>query len=87
MGDIDKRNATKGNLAWYFKPSTIIFAILFFGPLGLFLLWFRPKTSLSVKITVSLVVIALTVLMTIQAVKTYQQLLKYLHELDRVMHG
>jgi len=66
---------------WYFNPWVIMVAILCFGPLGLLPLWLRPKTRLSVKLVVSVAVIAATVVLTVSTInvlnmvmKSYQQL-------------
>ena len=66
---------------WYFRPWTIVIAILCFGPLGLFLLWFRPGTKMYLKIGVSIVVIGLTVWMSIATARYYQLLMAHYKEL------
>ncbi|MDD5634453.1 MAG: hypothetical protein PHW46_04155, partial [Candidatus Omnitrophica bacterium] len=64
-------------IAWYYSPLAILFAILCFGPLGLLLLWFRPKTSVLVKIAVSIVVIIVTIWFIKESITVYQELLEY----------
>jgi hypothetical protein len=59
MSTLENMEKEKGK--WYFNPWTIAIAILCFGPLGLLLLWFRPKTKLFVKIVVSMLVLVATV--------------------------
>jgi hypothetical protein len=81
----DVSGKEKEELQWYYKSWVIIIAILCFGPLGLFPLWFRPRTKMWVKVTVSVVVIGLTVLMIQQTVEVYEKLLNYYRELGDVI--
>lgn len=75
----------KENTAWYFRPWIIALAILGFGPLGLFLVWFRPETRLYIKILVSAVVLALTAWMTVSAYKYYDYMVNYYTELAELL--
>ena len=70
---------------WYFKPWVILLAILSFGPLGLLPLWFRPKTNIYLKIAISVLVFALTVWMTVEVTKVYQNMLVYYKELAGII--
>ncbi|MGB2661927.1 MAG: hypothetical protein WBD04_06045 [Candidatus Omnitrophota bacterium] len=70
---------------WYYRPWVIAAAILFFGPLGLIPLWFRPKTKLYVKISISIAVIALTAWMMQTTVSVYKTLVEYYKELGDLM--
>ncbi len=67
---------------WYYKPWTIVVAILCFGPLGLIPLWFRPRTKAYIKIGISVIVIAATILCTRMTVETYGKLMEYYKELS-----
>jgi len=69
---------------WYFKPVSILGAILLFGPLGLLLLWARPGTKLLTKILVSVVVIGLTVLMTYEAVNVYRKMIAHFENISQI---
>lgn len=75
------------SLAWYFRAWVIIAAILFFGPLGLFLLWFRPKTKLRIKTLVSAIVIAVTIWMSVGVAKYYQDIVAYYEKLAEITAG
>ena len=67
---------------WYYRPWAIVVAILAAGPLGLPLLWFRPATSLYLKIAVTIAVVALTVWMTRGAFTFYGELMNTVQELN-----
>ena len=67
--------------AWYFKPWAIIFAVFAVGPLGLFLLWFRPRTSLRLKIGISVVVIGVSIWLSLALVEYYNMMMIYYKEL------
>jgi hypothetical protein len=75
----------KEELQWYYRAWVIVIAILCFGPLGLFPLWFRPRTKMWVKVAVSVAVIALTILMIQQTAKVYEKILDYYKELGDVI--
>ncbi|MFC1643786.1 hypothetical protein ACFL5C_00465 [Candidatus Omnitrophota bacterium] len=70
---------------WFYRPWVIALAILFFGPLGLFLLWYRPRTKLYLKVLISVVVLILTAWMVHDAVKVYRELLLHFEELADAM--
>jgi hypothetical protein len=70
---------------WYFRPWVILVAILGFGPLGLFLLWFRPETKVYLKVSISVVVIGLTIWMSIETARYYQLMVAHYEELAETM--
>jgi len=70
---------------WFYRPWVIVGAILCFGPLGLFLLWFRPRTKLYLKVLISVAVIILTVWMTQETIKVFEKLMLYYKELADVL--
>ena len=67
---------------WYYRPWAIAAAIFCFGPLGLILLWFRPRTRLSVKVLVSGLVVGLTVWMTIGVTDYYRTMIEHIKEVS-----
>lgn len=77
----------KETLEWYFRPWIIFLAILATGPLGLFLLWFRPATKLYVKVLISALVFALTVWMTVETVNYYQIMAQHFRELAEALQS
>lgn len=82
MEEIKKEKITA--TAWYFRTWVIAVAIFSFGPLGLVLLWFRPKTNVYIKLLISLLVVVLTLLMVKTTVKYYQQISAYYNELYQI---
>ena len=89
--EIEERNESPGDLRkeeqmeWYYRPWVIVLAILFLGPLGLVLLWFRPKTKMSVKVMVSIIVMILTFWMVRETFVVYDKMVDYYKELDSLM--
>ena len=72
-------------MKWYYKPWIIFFAILLFGPLGLILVWFRPNTKLSLKIVITVLVMALTAWMVYGSVTVYGKLIDYYKTLGELV--
>ena len=81
MEEENKKTVSK----WYFRPWVIALAIFSFGPLGLFLLWFRPGTRIYLKISISAVVIGLTVWMSIETARYYQLMVAHYTELAEII--
>lgn len=75
------------SIEWYFKWWAIALAIFAVGPLGLILVWFRPATKSSLKVIISIFVLALTVWFTVGAVNYYQILAQHYRELAEVLKG
>lgn len=75
------------SIEWYFKWWAIALAMFAVGPLGLILVWVRPATKLSLKVIISIFVLALTVWSTIGAVNYYQILAQHYRELAEVLNG
>ena len=65
---------------WYYKSWAVALAIVCFGPLGLLLLWVRPRTRLSIKILVSIVVFVLTGWMMVETAKYYEAMQLHFEE-------
>jgi len=66
---------------WFFKPSTVILALLVLGPFGLPLVWLSPKFNTVNKVIITIVVVVLTVWLAKWTAATYNDLLTQLHEL------
>ncbi len=70
---------------WYYKSWTVVLAIIGFGPLGLILLWFRPRTNLSVKVLVSVLVFILTGWMIVGTARYYETMQLHFRELQEAI--
>ncbi|MFH1394595.1 MAG: hypothetical protein ABIH09_00355 [Candidatus Omnitrophota bacterium] len=80
LNNSDKKKETK----WYFNPGVICLAILAGGPLALPLVWFRPKTSILLKVVLSLIVIVFTVLITAQTIDIYKNIIIRCEQLSQI---
>jgi len=66
---------------WYFRTSFIVIALCSVGPLALPLIWWRPQTSLTWKIGLTVIILVLSwflylaTLQSIEAIKEYYQFL------------
>jgi len=61
---------------WYFRTSFIIIALCCVGPLALPLLWWRPQTSSTWKIILTIVILLLSWVMieaTVKSIETIEQ--------------
>ena len=62
---------------WYLRTSFIVIAVLCVGPLALPLIWIRPRLSLTWKIVLSIVILALTWVLTAATIKSVETLKQY----------
>ena len=51
----------KPETKWYFATSVVVIAVLCLGPLALPLIWFNPRYNWIIKITATVVIIALSI--------------------------
>jgi hypothetical protein len=78
------RHFAEEKLPWYFRKPFIILALCSVGPLALPLIWWRPQTSLTWKIglTVGILVLSwvlyLITLESLRAIQEYYELLESL---------
>ena len=66
---------------WYFTTSTIVIALLCFGPLALPLVWLNPRYKIVSKLVVTVIVISVSILFFYLTVNTYLQLTKQIEAL------
>jgi hypothetical protein len=59
---------------WYFSHATVVVALMVAGPLALPLLWMSPRYSVTVKIIISVAVIAVSVWAYFTLEKLYSEL-------------
>jgi len=69
------------NDKWYFRNSSLIIALLCIGPLALPLVWFNPRFNKTIKVIISIIVIALTYYLTIFLLKSLQYLNQYYQQM------
>jgi len=50
----------RAGVKWYFSTSVVVIALLCVGPLGLPLVWLHPRYSVTVKVVVTVLVVAVT---------------------------
>jgi hypothetical protein len=62
---------------WYFKTPFLISAFLCTGPLALPLVWFHPRFSVTKKIILTVVVSALTYVLTVQTIRSLKNIIAY----------
>jgi hypothetical protein len=55
---------------WYFSMATFVAALLCVGPFALPLFWFNPRFTLKRKVIVSIIVIALTYLLSVMMMRS-----------------
>jgi hypothetical protein len=70
---------------WYFKPWVILIAILLAGPLALPLVWKNPSFSRTVKMILTVLVIAATLWFLMAAADIYKTFLAEMRELEKVL--
>ena len=66
--------APEAHLPWYVRTATIVIAVLCVGPLALPLLWWRPKTSLTWKIGLTVAILLLTWVLVDISVKSLEMI-------------
>ena len=73
---------TEEKVPWYFRKSIIIIALCSVGPLALPLIWWRPQTTLSWKIGLTIVILVVSwivfqaTLESIHSIKEYYKLIE-----------
>lgn len=81
--DIDGREE---ELQWYYRPWVIFLAFFAGGPLALILVWSRPRTNVVFKTLVTVIVVALTFLMTRGAVDYYRVMAEHIEEIAKAVN-
>ena len=75
-----------GRVKWYFRPIPVVLLLFFvLGPLGLPLLYRSPKFSKTLKIILTIVVIAYTVYLIFATLEIGRVLYKRLEELQGIL--
>jgi hypothetical protein len=74
----------KDRMSWYFRTSFIIFAVACVGPLALPLIWWRPETSRTWKIGLTIGILILSWIlfqMTMESVHMIKEYYKLIEQL------
>ncbi len=64
-----------GHTKWYYANSTLVFAVLCFGPFALPLAWMNPHYTLAKKALVTVAVIVLTIVLAYAMTSMYKNLM------------
>lgn len=67
---------------WYFRTAFIVIAVLCVGPLALPLIWWRPDTSRTWKIVLTVIILILTWLMVLATMRSVEVLKQYYEVLN-----
>jgi hypothetical protein len=77
-------NIAEKKVQWYFRKSFIIIAVCCVGPLALPLIWWRPQTTRSWKISLTIIIFALTWILfqaTMESIRILEDYFKLLEDL------
>lgn len=64
-------------LKWYFRTSIIVVSLLCVGPLALPLIWWRPRLSILWKVVLTVVILALSWVLTIAFIEGLRSMREY----------
>ena len=73
--------SSKVETKWYFSTTSVVITLLLLGPLGLPLVWLNPRYKMVTKLMVTVLVVALTILLSYLTISVYLQLMKQIEEL------
>ena len=73
------------NIKWYYKPITVVIAILCAGPLALPLVWRSPAFTKRLKIVITILLAILTIVLIKISIELYILFLEYVEQLQKVM--
>ena len=65
------QQSAEQSLPWYYRTAFIVIMLASVGPFALPLIWFRPRTSLALKIGLSVAVLVLTWALTKATVQSF----------------
>lgn len=62
---------------WYFKTSMLVVAFLCVGPFAIPLVWINPRFSVNKKIIISIIMLAVTVLLSVLVARSLVSIKEY----------
>jgi len=71
----------KSKTKWYFRTPLIVIALLCIGPLALPMVWLNPNYKVTTRLIVTVIVVAVTVLLSYLVGCLYNNLLNQIHNL------
>ena len=72
---------------WYFRTGNIVLAFLVIGPFALPLVWWRPKTTLTSKIVITMLILVLSWMMFLVTKQSLETVIEYYSQIDKLMKG
>jgi len=72
-------------MKWYLRPVTIIIAILAVGPFAIPLVWLSPAFKKWLKVTLTVLLILLSIVLVKCSMQAYSLLLKEMQALQAVL--
>jgi len=78
---LDEAGRGRLKTKWYYSTSVIVIGLLVIGPFALPLVWKNPKYKAAVKVIITIVVIAVTILLCYLTGQMYQRLMQQIDDL------
>lgn len=75
-------NGSNKEVKWYYRPVTVIVAILAFGPLALPIVWMSPALKKWHKVVLTVLIMALTVWMVRATADIYSNISKQMRDMQ-----
>ena len=80
----DRPRLEKDKMPWYFRTSFIVFAVACIGPLALPLIWWRPETSRTWKIVLTIGILVLSWLLFQMTAESLRLIREYYNLLEQL---
>lgn len=77
LEDVARHRETAEQIPWYFRTTFIVLALCSVGPLALPLIWWRPRTSLTWKVGLTVGILILTWLLYLASLESLRALQEY----------
>jgi len=77
LNEADRPSMAKKKIQWYFRKSFIVVAVCSVGPFALPLIWWRPQTTLTWKLGLTIAILVLSWLLFQTTMKSLETLKEY----------